>query len=117
MSLYLSTMHLPPCQNDGAQKFKGTLFMYMKLLSCSEIVYACFAAQTCVFTGMGYMLTETPRETKSKALIAYLWIFLYPTWHALGSVSDFIIVCMTLSRYNYNSIQNSTDNALKFYII
>ena len=98
MSLYLSSMHLPPCQNDGAQKFKGTLFMYMKLLSCSEIVYACFAAQTCVFTGMGYMLTETPRETKSKALIAYLWIFLYPTWHALGSVSDLIIVCMTLSR-------------------
>ena len=73
--------------------------MYMKLLSCSEIVYACFAAQTCVFTGMGYMLTESPRETKSKALVTYLWIILYPTWHALGSVSDFIIVCMTVSRY------------------
>ena len=82
----------------------------MKLLSVAEITYACFAAQTCIFTGMGYMLTETPRETESKALVTYLWIILYPTWHALGSVSDFIIVCMTVSRYGARSKYKVMEN-------
>ena len=79
--------------------FKGFMFTYMKLLSLTDISYLLLTIAACVFTDLGYYLTDDARVSTSHALVTWVWVYLTPIWNVCGSASDLIVVCMTVARH------------------
>jgi len=71
----------------------------MRWLSATDLVYLAHCILTCVFVDTGYYISVGGRTSSSKALIAYVWIFLTPNWNITSTASDLIIMAMTFYRF------------------
>lgn len=96
-------------QGDGASRRRSPtsspiMYHYMRALAVTDLAYLTFAAQNCYFAA---------REVSSDfgpEMRTYIYRFMMPTWNAFKSVSDAIVICMTLNRYS--SISAILDFAL-----
>ena len=54
--------------------------------------------KACVFTALGFFVSDSAKPSPTKAMETYIWIFLTPLWNIFAVTSDFIVSCMTISR-------------------
>ena len=92
-------------------QFQRVMFSYMKVLSMSDIAYLVYTIQACIFTDLGYFLTDGGKQSTNYVIEIYVWIMITPFWNAFASLSDFIVVCMTLARFKI--IKNADKITLK----
>ena len=89
----------------GHQRSKS-MFTYLKVLAITDILSLVMNIQSCTFIVKGYFRTTGFVPMPTKGMAEYVWNYMWPFWHIFLNCSDYVVVLMTLIRFQ---IINNVD--------
>ena len=75
------------------------MFSFMKALAIVDIFELLWTYQGAFFSVNGYWRFTLPSPIPSKSMAIYIWNFMEPIWRIFMHCSDFILVVMTIVRF------------------
>ena len=75
------------------------MFSFMKALAIVDIFELLWTYQGAFFSVNGYWRFTLPSPIPSKSMAIYIWNFMEPIWRIFMHSSDFILVVMTIVRF------------------
>ena len=75
------------------------MFNYMKVLAVTDLLELIWTIQGSYFIVKGYYRLTDPVPIPSEAMANYIWNYLDPIWRSFMNCSDFIVVVMTIVRF------------------
>ena len=76
-----------------------SMFIYMRVLAIIDIFELIWTYQGAYFTITGYWRVTDKAVIPTKSMANYVWNYMDPIWHAFMYASDFILVAMTVVRF------------------